>query len=94
MAEMSHDISSRACATMHFWKWRPDVEHESRRWDALSTYFIGGRSLAARLRVAMLGDYFAPKFLRPFYDLLRTKKPTTVFVIRTRLEAHVGSRPD
>ena len=46
--------------------------------------------------MARLGvQYFAPKWLRPFYDLtIRTKKPTTAFVFWPRLEIHVGSGPE
>ena len=46
------------------------MEHESRRWHACTFIGVGGRrSPAARLSTARLGVYFAPKWLRPFYDL-------------------------
>ena len=67
---MSHDIPSRARAIIAFLGWRPDMEHESRRWHARSSVHDRcGRSPAARLSTARLGVYFAPKWLRPFYDL-------------------------
>ena len=42
------------------------MEHESRRWHARSLVWEGP---AARLSMAMLGVYFAPKWLGSFYDL-------------------------
>ena len=49
MISMLHDIPSCAHPILGV---EPDVEHESK---ALACTFIGGRSLAARLSLALLG---------------------------------------
>ena len=66
---MSHDIPSRARAIIAFLGVETGY---GARIKALACTFIGtrcGRSPAARLSTARLGVYFAPKWLRPFYDL-------------------------
>ena len=67
---MSHDIPSRARAIIAFLGVETGY---GARIKALACAYMHvhrcGRSPAARLSTARLGDYFAPKWLRPFYDL-------------------------
>ena len=53
-----------------------------------STSFVGGRSLTTRLTMAMLGVYFAPKCLQPFYD--PTMEAKDCVCVRPWLDIHVG----
>ena len=55
-----------------------------------------GRSPAARLSMARFGVYFAPKYLRPFYDLTTDEEVNDCVCVlaKARLEIHVGSGPD
>ena len=64
---MSHDIPSRARAIIAFLGAETGY---GARIKALACTFIGvGGSPAARLSMARLGVYYAPKWLGPFYDL-------------------------
>ena len=66
---MSHDIPSRARAIIAFWGVETGY---GARIKALACTFIGVGGVdspAARLSMAMLGVYFAPKWLGSFYDL-------------------------
>ena len=63
---MSHDIPSRARAIIAFLGVETGY---GARIKALAYVHRCGRSPAARLSMAMLSVYFAPKWLGSFYDL-------------------------
>ena len=66
---MSHDILSRARAIIAFLGVETGYWSTNQGAGAMACTFIGGRSPAARLSMARLGVYFAPKWLGPFYNL-------------------------
>ena len=66
---MSHDIPSRARAINAFLGVETGYGARIKAGAGMHVHRCG-RSPAARLSMARLGVYFAPKWLRPFYDLI------------------------